>query len=224
MITPIETYYKGNRFRSRLEARWAVFFEEIEFKWEYEKEGYSLNNQMGYLPDFWIEDLKTFIEIKPNTPKGIELEKILRFAREKSLLLIEGYPWQDHVMKNGELIEDSKYKIYPLVHNIGEGCEQWDQFIYDLEKKQNKLWKLIYPGKNCTHWYEWANSWDEMDSHSITYIMQGERNIILPIICLGKGKWFNKFLCIEQGKLIYYDQSKLDNAFLEANSIRFEQL
>ena len=26
-IKPIETHYKGYRFRSRLEARWAVFFD-----------------------------------------------------------------------------------------------------------------------------------------------------------------------------------------------------
>ena len=30
----IETKYKGFRFRSRLEARWAVFFDALGIEWE----------------------------------------------------------------------------------------------------------------------------------------------------------------------------------------------
>jgi hypothetical protein len=41
MITPIETIYKGYRFRSRLEARWAVFMDACGADWEYEPEGIS---------------------------------------------------------------------------------------------------------------------------------------------------------------------------------------
>lgn len=33
-IKAIETYYKGYMFRSRLEARWAVFFDASGIKWE----------------------------------------------------------------------------------------------------------------------------------------------------------------------------------------------
>jgi hypothetical protein len=33
MIHAIETEYKGNLFRSRLESRWAVFFDELRV-WE----------------------------------------------------------------------------------------------------------------------------------------------------------------------------------------------
>lgn len=47
-----DTYYKGYRFRSRLEARWAVFFDACGVDWEYEPEGYDLGNGMSYLPDF----------------------------------------------------------------------------------------------------------------------------------------------------------------------------
>ena len=34
-IKAIETYYKGYRFRSRLEARWAVFFDAACVEYEY---------------------------------------------------------------------------------------------------------------------------------------------------------------------------------------------
>jgi len=41
-IKTIQTAYKGYKFRSRLEARWAVFFDAFPLKWEYEPEGYDL--------------------------------------------------------------------------------------------------------------------------------------------------------------------------------------
>lgn len=50
MTTPIkaiETVYGGYRFRSRLEARWAVFFNTLGIPFEYEKEGFDLRNQTG---------------------------------------------------------------------------------------------------------------------------------------------------------------------------------
>jgi len=50
-ITPIETLYGGCRFRSRLEARWAVFFDALDLRWEYEPEAFALPSG-AYLPDF----------------------------------------------------------------------------------------------------------------------------------------------------------------------------
>lgn len=81
MITPIETIYKGYRFRSRLEARWAVFMDACGADWEYEPEGISavsyaepgldLNEDGNvireypvqtfstyYLPDFVVHNVK----------------------------------------------------------------------------------------------------------------------------------------------------------------------
>jgi len=64
-IKAIETRYKGYRFRSRLEARWAVFFDAIGTKWEYEVEGFDLGEHGWYLPDFWLPDSKCYFEVKP---------------------------------------------------------------------------------------------------------------------------------------------------------------
>lgn len=73
MLKAIETRYKGYRFRSRLEARWAVFFDALGVSWEYEKEGYDLGPAGWYLPDFWLPGVYDrhcqkpgiWIEIKP---------------------------------------------------------------------------------------------------------------------------------------------------------------
>jgi hypothetical protein len=73
MIKAIETRYKGYRFRSRLEARWAVFLDTLGIAWEYEKEGYDLGEAGWYLPDFWLPEMKIWAEVKaeiPVTSKG----------------------------------------------------------------------------------------------------------------------------------------------------------
>lgn len=79
-IKAIETRYKGYRFRSRLEARWAVFFEATGAKWEYEKEGYHIPNCGPYLPDFWLPELQCWVEIKPEIPTEEELNKVSGLA------------------------------------------------------------------------------------------------------------------------------------------------
>ncbi len=52
-LAPIQTEYAGYRFRSRLEARWAVFFGSLGLKWEYEPNAYKLPGG-SYLPDFFV--------------------------------------------------------------------------------------------------------------------------------------------------------------------------
>lgn len=54
-IPPIETKYAGVRFRSRLEARWAVFFDELGVSWEYEPESYRSSDGRVYIPDFRLQ-------------------------------------------------------------------------------------------------------------------------------------------------------------------------
>lgn len=75
ILKPIETRYKGYRFRSRLEARWAVFFDALGVIWEYEPQGYDLGPRGFYLPDFWLPDQQVWTEIKGADPKDDEREK-----------------------------------------------------------------------------------------------------------------------------------------------------
>lgn len=63
-IKPIETYYNGYRFRSRLEARWAVFFDAMGIKYEYEPEGFVGAYGEPYLPDFYLSDFDVYAEVK----------------------------------------------------------------------------------------------------------------------------------------------------------------
>ena len=81
MLKAIETRYAGHRFRSRLEARWAVFFDSLGWGWNYEPEGYELPCSGWYLPDFLVtpppEDgwfAKQFwVEVKPQRESGLDI-------------------------------------------------------------------------------------------------------------------------------------------------------
>lgn len=85
----IQTSYKGYRFRSRLEARWAVFFEKLGIKWEYEKEGYELSGGYRYLPDFWLPEVDCFFEVKGEQPTDQErLLALLLSSESKKLVVI----------------------------------------------------------------------------------------------------------------------------------------
>lgn len=85
-IKAIETTYNGYKFRSRLEARWALFFDELGIEYQYEMEGFELAGGVWYLPDFWLPYLNVWVEVKPpNHEESIGMEnglKILALARQ----------------------------------------------------------------------------------------------------------------------------------------------
>lgn len=69
----IETRYAGCRFRSRLEARWAVTFDTLGISWDYEPQGVRVTDRLSfglepdrwaYLPDFWLPDQEVWAEVK----------------------------------------------------------------------------------------------------------------------------------------------------------------
>lgn len=89
-IKAIETRYAGCRFRSRLEARWAVFFDTLGIAWEYEPQGYELewrlsgyDEPLHYLPDFWLPDLDLWAEVKGSLTIP-ECERLLNIAASLS--------------------------------------------------------------------------------------------------------------------------------------------
>lgn len=94
-IKAIETAYKGYRFRSRLEARWAVFFDALGLRWEYEPEGFE-TSAGWYLPDFRVTyprgDVYWF-EVKADASQVSENEwaRMLAFDAGGTILL-DGVP------------------------------------------------------------------------------------------------------------------------------------
>lgn len=121
-LKPIETRWKGYRFRSRLEARWGVFFEALRLRWEYEPEGF-LTDVGPYLPDFRVENW--LVEIKPGPDGTIEtaqgigraVSQLIGLAADgrRSMLLI-GTP--------GNGTPHMAFEVYPTERGNGrEGGE-----------------------------------------------------------------------------------------------------
>jgi hypothetical protein len=66
-IQAIQTHYNGYHFRSRLEARWAVFFDALGIEYKYEPQGFTKDTADGvfhYLPDFYLPKQSLWVEVK----------------------------------------------------------------------------------------------------------------------------------------------------------------
>ena len=94
-IKAIETRYNGHRFRSRLEAKWAVAFDALGIKYLYELEGFKMAGGLCYLPDFYLPDMDIYVELKPARDIAwSDFRKMAAFSGNGGfpLLLIIGYP------------------------------------------------------------------------------------------------------------------------------------
>ena len=100
MMQAIQTRYRGYHFRSRLEARWAVFFDALNVAWEYEIEGFELPSGR-YLPDFKLGHDHRWVEVKPAGITNKELIKptkslcdLLKLKMPSLGIIVEGCPGQ----------------------------------------------------------------------------------------------------------------------------------
>lgn len=115
------TEYKGVYFRSRLEARWCEFFENLGVRFEYEPEKQTTSIG-GYIPDFYFRSLKTWVEIKGARPTAAELTKLEDVCREtnKTGLIISSYPkvypfgFEPHTANCSCYFISDKGKSFPL--------------------------------------------------------------------------------------------------------------
>lgn len=88
----IPTEWNGIAFRSRLEARWAIFFDALKPKLPYEYEPELISTPFGaYLPDFWLPTLHTFWIVKPDKISEEELAKVNWIGEQGyGIFIVEG--------------------------------------------------------------------------------------------------------------------------------------
>lgn len=130
VIKPIETIYKGYRFRSRLEARWAVFFDHLGIPYDYEREGYQ--TEFGwYLPDFYIfpygeTPYGYIVEVKPDIPTDTEKLKL-------ASLVFELPSYTEALLLIGSPNEHSPMLHYSTEPTDGKkGARWWEQYVLGL--------------------------------------------------------------------------------------------
>jgi hypothetical protein len=102
----IPTEYRNVMFRSRLEARWARFFDALTWPWQYEPIDLD-----GYIPDFILQfERPLLVEVKPALDPSFmgpaEL-KIDRSGWEHEALVVGANIWELH-------------RASPLIGRIGE--------------------------------------------------------------------------------------------------------
>lgn len=130
-IQPIQTRYRGRFFRSRLEARYAIFFDKLGIRWQYEPEGFDLHGGSRYLPDFWIEQGGFFAEVKPSHLSFDGKHRDFCNQTGYGLLLLDGEP---------------AMRIYKVLENMsGDGAEEWpvslDMDFHDT-RDENRFWQF----------------------------------------------------------------------------------
>jgi len=147
-LVPIDTLYAGHYFRSRLEAKWAVYFDAIGVKWTYEPEGYVLPSGAKYLPDFYFPDYKVYGEIKPQN--FVEDKRHFEFVKEtetpfllfidnpgvrpnyiflpnfEDVLVLDGYAFADRIW-------DKKYGLFFYgSESLAETAQQMPEYTYGV--------------------------------------------------------------------------------------------
>ena len=105
----VPTEYRYLRFRSRLEATWARFFDLIGWKWKYEPFDYA-----GYIPDFvlLLPAGPVLVEVKPE----LSTEDMPRHTEK-----ICDSPWNGEalILGVGLLDEDEGYRTLGLLCGTG---------------------------------------------------------------------------------------------------------
>lgn len=170
-IKAIETRYRGNKFRSRLEAKWAVFFDTVGIKYIYELEGFKNSRGDKYLPDFYLPEEDMYVEVKPwKDGAGDGIERATRFLGNKmqTLLVLPNIPedstslWHFPVFYRHPVSLKLDYKLVPFAYDsrvdkiiIDRECEDWEEllechmnlFFFDKYPKERDeiLEKLLTP-------------------------------------------------------------------------------
>lgn len=142
-IKAIPTTYAGVNFRSRLEARWAAFFDLAEIRWEYEP--FDLE---GWAPDFLLRTkvCNVLCEVKPvdlsdRTETTAAYRKAEQYWRKYQILRLGVFPSDGlrHNLIFGRLMDEPDGVDYV-----------WMDVIEELEvADMDALWR---EAGNITQW------------------------------------------------------------------------
>lgn len=113
----IETTYKGITMKSKLEAKFAYFLDALNIKFQYEPKTFILSNGVTYIPDFYLPDLKTWIETKGNILEhNKELSKLFVKDNKQELILISNDTIFFYGNWEGEVYESTDVLIGKCSH------------------------------------------------------------------------------------------------------------
>jgi len=167
-IKSIETEYNGVLFRSRLEARWAVFFDNLRVDWRYEFEGYETSTGY-YLPDFYLPNVYmrdtrqkgVLFEVKPESYEGTEHDQLTEVGRALGVsgMLAKGFQY------NGAHDWDGLYQVAlgwddnMMIYKCSCGKVKFDYHEANYMECPNPHCKEILEPMACWLAYNAANTY-----------------------------------------------------------------
>ena len=140
---PIETIYNGYRFRSRLEARWAVFFDVLGIEYEYEPEGIN-EDGINYLPDFYLPEFFSYFEVKrkglPENARDIAIDKIQYGAYTDTFsgIIAFGDPMDDELFIFCQETDDDGGGSYNGSITIGLHPERKKPYLFAYDDRRKR--------------------------------------------------------------------------------------
>ena len=130
--TGIPTIYGGCRYRSRLKAKWAAFFDM--FGWEYQYEPWD---GAGWIPDFALfGTYEILVEIKPYS--SFEEFRNNKITDEIVNALSLGKKWGAEVLLLGSRIFRDRHRFQfgwlgePVIFRDAEGDVESNEYSFDL--------------------------------------------------------------------------------------------
>lgn len=136
LYAPKRALWNGFCFRSRLEARWAIFLEYLQIDYLYEPKTFRLPNGHKYTPDFYLPSRRVWFEIKPTYPTELERERAQLLSSMPSvkghrILLIYGSvqpPFVKKFYEGAKAIEffPNGEQMEPMAWTQCETCKAFD--------------------------------------------------------------------------------------------------
>lgn len=121
-----EVSYSGRIFRSQLEARWAAFLDLLEVNWDYEPSFYQVGPKLWYLPDFYLPDLGTWLEVKGTYfMDAASMAKVVNAVAGPMRIPMREDPYEmaSHLLLGGAFgpFDDGQTPVHTIVFRRDEG-------------------------------------------------------------------------------------------------------
>ncbi len=123
-MKPMMTYYNGQRFHSRLEARWALFFDYCGVKWEYMPEEFYLGLGASFQPTFLLHgvegrisgNLYVYVSAELSPEEAMQIRCFVAQGLEQNTENPDDYHLRNRVLIVGKIPEGET--MMDVVHDI----------------------------------------------------------------------------------------------------------
>lgn len=139
--------YRGVPMRSMLEVRWAMALDMLGIVWQYEPRPVLLPSGRRYRPDFWLPELRTWLEVKGPGIAGLDkAEELARIARHGPECGPPG-----NCGAGGCPYSQSPYQLVVVGMAPQYGYAHWRMLDTALDLKD--FWRAIFRCRACYRWW-----------------------------------------------------------------------